>query len=78
MADTPTTKTELLKSQLHELVKQYISYDVSDRPEYVYTASSDAADGTPCTVTQYVYDGATSRVLKRKESYSNWDASWDI
>lgn len=75
---TPTTETELLKSQEKELVKQYISYDVNDRVEFIYTTTRGTIHGGPCTVTQYVYSGATSRVIKRKESYSTWDSSYDI
>jgi hypothetical protein len=75
---TPATETELLKSQEKELVKQYISYDGSDRVEFIYTATRFAVTGTPCTVTQYVYSGVTTRVIKRLESYSTWDASYDI
>ena len=75
---TPTTKTELLKSQDKELVKQYIVYDGSSRPESVYTAVSTAITGTPCTLTTYAYDGISTRITKRRESYSSWDSSWDI
>jgi hypothetical protein len=71
-------RTSNLKTTAYELVKQYVEYDASDRTEYVYTAHTDAADGTPCTVTQYVYDGVSSRVIKRKESNATWDETWDI
>jgi hypothetical protein len=71
-------RTSRLKTTAYELVKQYVSYDGSDRTEYVYTAHTDAVHGTPCTVTQYEYVGASARVLKRKESNATWDSSWDI
>ena len=75
---TPETKTELLKVHEAELVKQYTAYDVSLRPEYVYTATADATNGAACLVTRYVYDGTSSRVIKRKEAYSSWNSTWDI
>lgn len=73
-----TTNTEQLKSHAKEYVKQYIAYDVNNRPEYVYTAYIETADGGPCSVTQYTYDGLSSRIVKRKESSTTWDSSWDI
>lgn len=75
---TPTTTTELLKSHEKELVKQYIAYDASQRVEYIYTAVKDAPNGAACMVTQYVYDGTSTRILKRKEYYGTWDSSYDI
>ena len=72
-------KTMHLKTQLNELVKQYIAYDASLRTEYVYTAPTDAADGTPCTRVQYVYSGATTRIVKMKETVDTWvSATYDI
>jgi len=44
----------------------------------VYTAPTGATDTTPCSKTQYVYDGATTKVVKMKESISAWDSDWDI
>lgn len=75
---TPTTNTELLKSQAMELVKQYITYDASSRCEYVYTAHLGAITGSSCTITRYVYDGTSTRITKRKEYYGLWDSSYDI
>jgi hypothetical protein len=71
-------RTSRLKTTAYELVKQYLVYDGSGRCTDVYTVQTDAADDTPCTRTQYEYDGVSSRVLKRKESNSTWDSSWDI
>jgi len=75
---TPKTKTELLKSHENELVKQYIAYDGSNRSEYVYTAVDTAAHGDSCLVTQYEYDGTSTRIVKRLEYYGTWDSSYDI
>jgi len=73
-----TSKTMALTTQRNELVKQYLVYDGNQRVIEVYTAPTDAGDGIPCTLTQYTYVGLTSRVEKRKESMSLWDATWDI
>lgn len=68
----------MLKSHAKEFVKQYITYDLSNRPEYVYTAYADAVNGADCQLTQYVYDGSSSRVIKRKETIGTWSSSYDI
>ena len=71
--------TEHLKTQEGTLVKQWIVYDGVGRPSEIYTAETGAIDGKSCTKTEYEYvDATTSRVLKMKESNSNWDATWDI
>ena len=66
-----------LKTQLHELVKQYVVYDGQARAEYVYTVRADAADQTPCSVVRYAYVGSSSRVEYMKEYTGIWDASWE-
>jgi hypothetical protein len=76
---TPTTKTELLKTQAAELVKQYIEYDAGGRPTHIYTAATFAVDGDACTLTEYEYLSPTSNLItKRRESYSTWSAAYDI
>jgi len=72
------SKSAQLISHAKEMVKQYIAYDGSSRPEYVYTAPTEAADGAPAIVTQYSYDGTSTRIVKRKESATVWDVTWDI
>jgi len=67
-----------LKSQLHELVKQHVEYDGSARPEYVYTVQAGAADGAPCSVVRYSYDGISSRIVYMKEYLGAWDSSWEV
>jgi len=75
---TPTTKTELLKSHSQELVKQHIEYDGQNRVSKVYTAYSDAIDGGPCEVTEYIYTSPVSTLLLgRKEGHAEWDSDWD-
>jgi len=66
-----------LKSQLHELVKQHIEYDAQSRPEYVYTVRADAADGAPCSVVRYAYEGISSRILYMKEYLGTWNSAWE-
>lgn len=73
---TPTTKTELLNSQLKELVKTYAAYDGNGRPTFVYTAQADCPDQGPCIKTAYTYlDSTSTLVTKRKESYDVWIAA---
>lgn len=68
----------LLKTQLHELIKQHIVYDTNGRVTYVYTARADAANGDGCSKVQYSYTSLTSnQVDYMKESNSIWDASWE-
>lgn len=73
----PSSKTEHLKTQAHELIKQYVTYDAYDRPEYVYTAPITAITGTSCSVVRYSYDGVSNRVVYMKEYAETWDTSWE-
>jgi hypothetical protein len=67
-----------LKTQAHELVKQHVEYDASNRTEYVYTVRADAQDDTPCSVVRYSYDGLSSRVVFMREYTGTWDSAWDL
>lgn len=78
MGELYDSKTDLLTSQKHGLVKSYIEYDGFNRMSKIYTGGTDIAHGTPCTLTEYVYDGASVRITKRKESKATWDSAWDI
>jgi len=69
--------SELLKTQLNELSKMYITYDASNRPEYVYTCGVNTLDGKPCTVVRYSYDGVSTRVVYMKEYTSTWQTAWE-
>ena len=74
----PTTKTELLRSHAHELVKVYIEFDGQDRPSKQYVASVTVLDGGLCQVTEYIYKDSTSTQVKAmKEGYSLWDTDWE-
>lgn len=72
------TKTELLKSQAHEQVKQHIVFDAQGRPVLVFTAAIGVGNGGACTVTEYVYRGPTSsQIVSRQERVSTWNTNWE-
>lgn len=74
---TPTTKTELIKTGEHELIKVYQLLDAQNRPFKIYTTSTNASDGDPCLVTEIIYvDTLSTQVLAQKEGYDVWDSSW--
>lgn len=76
--DEVKTKTELLKTQKEEQVKQHIIHDLQDRPILVFTAAIHAEEGDPCLVTEYVYRNPTStQVFARQERVYKWKAAWD-
>lgn len=66
-----------LVTQAHEFVKQYITYDGTNRVEYVYTARANAKNGEPCSVVRYAYVGLTANVSFMKEYDSTWNSAWD-
>lgn len=67
-----------LDTHREQRVKQHLVYDIDDRPVLVFTASADARDGDPCLVTEYVYRGANTTLVKsRKESVYLWKGAWD-
>lgn len=72
------TRTEQMKSHLHQQVKQHIVHDANGRPQFVFTAPIDAKNGDPCTVTEYVYRAGVSTLVRgRQEREYRWKASWD-
>ena len=74
---TPTTKTELIKTVEKELIKQFQLLDILGRPYKLYTASTNALNGDPCLVTEFIYQSPTSTVMKgKKEGYSQWDTTF--
>lgn len=79
MAGSDSSRTAQLKTQQHELVKSYAVYDGLMRPTAIYTAHTDAAHNTPCSVVFYEYfDPSSTAVLKMKEANAVWDSAWDI
>ena len=69
---------DFIASGQFEAIKMYITYDVNGRMEFVYSCSKEVPDQGPCLVTQYVYDGVSSRVTKMKESIGTWLAAYEI
>jgi len=67
-----------LKTQQHELVKQYIAFDGNGRTEYIYTVREDGPDGCPCSVVRYGYLGVTTNVIFVREYTGVWDAAWEL
>lgn len=71
--------TDNLKTQAHELVKQFVIYDGNNRITSVYTAPAAAVDGTPCTLVTYAYLTPTSSLVeKMREANSTWSSAYDI
>jgi hypothetical protein len=71
--------TAALKTQAHELVKQFNVYDGSGRLTTVYTARFGAETGTPCSRVDYTYLNPTSGLVeKMRESNDVWNSSYDI
>lgn len=79
MAGVDTKVKDFLTSIKNEPLKMYRTYDGSNRVEYQYEAITHAKDNDPCMVTQYVYDGLSTRVVKMKETIGTWvSATMDI
>lgn len=77
--DQSLDRTSELKKHAHELVKQFIVYDVNNRVTTIFTALTDAPNNAICERTDYTYIDATSSLIeKRKESLGTWLAIWDI
>jgi hypothetical protein len=73
----PTTKTEMLLTTEHELVKQFQQIDGQGRPNKIFTAPVYTKNGEYCIVTELFYLTSTSVVVKgKKEGYAQWSALW--
>ncbi len=74
-------KKSVLKSLLHEVTKTYVVKDGGGRNWKVSTAPSDAVQGSPCILTEYIYVSPVSTEIKgSKEVNSTWDPAndgWD-
>ena len=76
-ASLGSNKAELIIVIENELTKQYQEIDGQNRPVRIYDAPVNAVTGTPCKVTEYIYQNATSNVFKgKKEGYATWDITW--
>lgn len=69
---------DMLKALKLEALKEYREYDGSFRVIAVYQANTDADNNDLCLKTEFVYDGTSSRVIKKKESLVPWQSSWNI
>lgn len=68
-----------IETTYSQFTKTFSVYEaVTFRLLTIYEAPTHAANNAPCTRTDYEYDGASTRILKSKESSANWDATWDI
>jgi len=72
------TKTELLRSTKRELLKEFCTFDGSDRALKKYIAPADTVLGEPCLVVEYLYYGITSVVKGRSEGYDVWQAGFEV
>lgn len=71
-------KTDFIKTGREEYIKFYMTYDASDRLEYVYEARANAAHGDYALRTQYTYWTTTTRVKQMAETASTWNSAYDI
>lgn len=69
------SETNKLKTMRNSLMKSYTTYDGTGRMEYIYEAPADAVDGQKCLVTQYVYSGLTTNIVKFEETEGSWIAA---
>lgn len=69
---------DFLQSIKNEPVKMFRIYDGSNRVQTQYEAITHAKDGDPCMRSDYVYDGASARVVQMKETVDLWDSAWDF
>lgn len=68
-----------IETMYSEFAKNYLVYEaVTFRLLTIYEAPTHALHGQPCMRTDYEYDGASTRILKSKESSAVWDSAWDI
>jgi hypothetical protein len=67
-----------VRTAFGEFIKQYFTYDVSDRVSIVYEAPRNATTGTPCSKTTYTYWGATTKVKLVLEDKDAWDTAWEV
>jgi len=71
-------KYAVLRTLLNEPSKTYIVFDGANRIWKVWQAPTDAINGTPALLTEYIYTSPTSTVVQaEKEVLSVWDSSYD-
>ena len=79
MATSTHQATSGLTTQKNELTKQFMVYDVNDRPLIVYSCGYLTPDQGTCTRVDYTYISPTSTLVeKMRESNDVWLAAYDI
>lgn len=78
MAGEGLKAVDFTKGLRNDPMKAYYTYDGNGRLEYAYETGITAKEGDPALVTQYSYDGVTTRVKKFKEYMGAWPAGADI
>lgn len=78
MAGEGQKTIDFTKGLRNDPMKAYYTYDGTGRLEFAYEAGISAKEGDTCLLTQYAYDGASTRIKKFKESLSAWPAGADI
>lgn len=61
-----------------ETIKEFREFDGQFRLIKVYQAITKAVHGESTLLTEYGYDGTSTRIAKKNESVVSWDSSWDI
>lgn len=69
---------EFLQAIRNEPLKMYRLYDGSNRVSMQYETLTHISVGGPCMKTEYVYDGASNRILKMEETIDTWTLSMEI
>lgn len=69
---------EMFQALAKEVVKTHSEYDGSGRLTARYEALANTLDNEVCLLTEYTYDGASTRVENSKESLSTWNSAWDL
>jgi hypothetical protein len=72
-------RREILKSLEGQELKQWMVREPSTlRILYVFEAPTDAQDGAPCLVTEFIYVNPTSNeTIGKKEYTGKWQSEWD-
>lgn len=66
---------DMIQSKLNEGIVTYSSYDVVGRLVKLDEAPIYVLNGDPCLVTEFKYDGATTKLVATKEYVSTWNSA---
>lgn len=67
-----------IKTQQSQYIKTHCDFDGSFRVTALYEAASAIANGGPCMVTRFQYDGISTRVSGTVEEDAVWNSAWDF